>query len=561
MRSQERLLTMCSSIAGLHVAALAAFVVWICRRLRMGRLASSGASLCTLIAYVAIVQDRPPILRATLMAALYLLARAFFRRLDTLQTASLVATLILIVRPGEIGDPSFQTTFLAMGAIGGIALPLLDYSVEPLRYALYRINDDTRDRKFTPRLVQLRLDLRAFSAAFANRLPMWLNRIAPGVTTAPLRIAVLVFESCILSAAIQLALVPMLVESFHRVPIFGLLANIPAVLLTAVIIPLGFAAVGVSFVSRSFGHLLSRFAGASVSLLLKTVRWFAGTHIGDFRVPNFPLWLQIIFALALFLLAVGALTRKRYLCWSTTAMLAACITLIAIHPFPPNLPRHDVQLTVLDVGQGDSLFLATPDGHTMLIDGGGGTGPIKIRGVRTRFDVGEEVVSRYLWSRGMKRLDAVALTHAHEDHLEGLFAVLQNFRVAELWVGHDVASSNYQHLLQVAKDRGTKIVHLEAGNTFTWGAVHGTVLWPNTDSEVRSATNDDSLVLRVRIWLAIVTACRRYRKTCRARASGSAASDCICISEGTASRKFHVVYVSVLSTGASDIRRHFCWGK
>ena len=485
-------------IAGLHVAALAAFVVWICGRLRMSRVASSVASLCALIAYLAVVQDRPPILRATLMAAVYLLARAFFRRLDTLQTASLVALLILVVRPSEIGDPSFQTTFLAMGAIGGIALPLLDYSIEPLRYALYRVTDETRDRNFAPRLVQLRLDLRAFSSAFANRLPERLRRIAPGVTTAPLRLGVLVWESCILSAAIQLALVPMLVGSFHRVPIFGLLANIPAVLLTAIIIPLGFTAVGISFISRSVGHTLARSASFAVSLLLKTVRWFASTHIADFRVPAFPFWLEILFAAALFFLAVGALTRKRYLQWATSATLAACIVLIAIHPFAPNLLRNQLELTVLDVGQGDSLFLATPDGHAMLIDGGGGTGPIKIRGVRTRFDVGEEVVSRFLWSRGLKRLDAVALTHAHEDHLEGLFAVLQNFRVAELWVGHDVASASYQHLLQVARERGTRIVHLEAGNTFTWGAVHGSVLWPNTDSEVRSATNDDSLVLRVK---------------------------------------------------------------
>src|SRR5579864_3344094 len=173
-------------IAGLHVAALAAFVVWICKHLRMGRLACSAASLCALLVYLALVQDRPPILRATLMAAVYLLARAFFRRLNTLQTASLAAVLILIVRPSEIGDPSFLTTFLAMGAIGGIALPLLDYSVEPLRYSLYRINDETRDRHFAPRLLQLRLDLRAFSAAFANRLPEWLRRIAPSTTTAPL---------------------------------------------------------------------------------------------------------------------------------------------------------------------------------------------------------------------------------------------------------------------------------------------------------------------------------------------------------------------------------------
>jgi competence protein ComEC len=484
-------------IAGLHVAALAAFVVWICTRLRMSRMAASAASLCALLAYLAIVQDRPPILRATLMAALYLLARAFFRRLNTLQTAAVVALLILFVRPSEIIDPSFQFTFLAMGAIGGIALPLLDHSIEPLRHALYRINDETRDRNFVPRLVQLRLDLRAFSAAFADRLPEWLRRIAPKVTTAPLVLGVIIFESCVISTSIQLGLTPLLVEGFHRMPIVGLFANIPAVLLTAVIVPFGFAAVCVSFVSQSAGRLLARFASGAVFLLIKIVHWFAGTRLGDFRVPSFPIWLELLFSAALLLLAIGALMRIRTLRWSTSAVLAVCVILIAIHPFPSQTLRDQLELTVLDVGQGDSLFLATPDGHAMLIDGGGGTGPIKIRGVRTRFDVGEEVVSRYLWSRGLKRLDAVALTHAHEDHLEGLFAVLQNFRVAELWVGHDVASSNYQRLLQVARERGTKIVHLEAGNTFTWGAVHGTVLWPNTDAEVRSATNDDSLVLRV----------------------------------------------------------------
>jgi competence protein ComEC len=486
-------------IAGLHVAALAAFIVWCCTRLHVGRRASSAISLLALVAYLAIVQNRPPILRATLMAAIYLLARVFFRRLNTLQTASFVAILILIVRPAEIGDPSFQFTFLAMGAIGGIALPLLDYSVEPLRHALRQVNDETRDRNFVPRLVQLRLELRAFSVSFANSLPSWLRRAAPGVTTAPLRFAILIWESFIISGAIQLALVPVLVESFHRVPILGLFANIPAVLLTAIIIPLGFAAVGLSFVSRAAAHVVAAIAGAVVHILLKTVHLFASSRLGDFRVPSFPSWLELTFAIALFLLAVSALGRIRFLRWATIAALAICISLIAIHPFAPVLPRDQLELTVLDVGQGDSLFLAAPDGHTMLIDGGGGTGPIKIRGVRTRFDVGEEVVSRYLWSRGIKHLDAVALTHAHEDHLEGLFAVLQNFRVAELWVGHDVASANYRHLLEVAYARGTRVVHLEAGNKFAWGPVHGTILWPESDSEVGSATNDDSLVIRVEL--------------------------------------------------------------
>jgi competence protein ComEC len=151
---------------------------------------------------------------------------------------------------------------------------------------------------------------------------------------------------------------------------------------------------------------------------------------------------------------------------------------------------------VLDVGQGDSIFLCTPDGHALLMDGGGGTGPLRIGGMQTRFDIGEEVVSRYLWWRGIKKLDAVALTHAHEDHLEGLFAVLENFRVEELWVGHDVASTAYARLLETARRRGTRIRHLQQGDSFEWGGMRGRVLWPDTTAEVSQATNDDSLVLR-----------------------------------------------------------------
>jgi competence protein ComEC len=97
----------------------------------------------------------------------------------------------------------------------------------------------------------------------------------------------------------------------------------------------------------------------------------------------------------------------------------------------------------------------------------------------------------------LTHLDVIALTHAHEDHLEGLIAVEQNFSVGELWVGHDVSSHVYQQLLGIAKYRGTKIIHLESGKTFDWGPLHGTVLWPDTTSEVLQATNDGSLVIRL----------------------------------------------------------------
>jgi competence protein ComEC len=133
----------------------------------------------------------------------------------------------------------------------------------------------------------------------------------------------------------------------------------------------------------------------------------------------------------------------------------------------------------------------------MLVDGGGLPGGNYIRGIRAGLDVGEDVVSPYLWARGLKRLDVVALTHAHEDHLGGLGAVLRNFRVGELWVGHDVDSAAYRALLDEAHAHGVRVVHQLQGATFDWGGLQVRILWPDNDDPVGVASNDDSLVLRL----------------------------------------------------------------
>jgi len=133
----------------------------------------------------------------------------------------------------------------------------------------------------------------------------------------------------------------------------------------------------------------------------------------------------------------------------------------------------------------------------MLIDGGGLAGSEWVGGYRSGTDVGEEVVSSYLWSRGLKRLDVVALTHAHHDHLDGLRSVLDNFRVSELWIGRDEETPALRGLLAEARSRGVAIVHKEQGATFHWSGVRGEVLWPPDAGPVNEASNDDSLVLRL----------------------------------------------------------------
>jgi competence protein ComEC len=153
-------------------------------------------------------------------------------------------------------------------------------------------------------------------------------------------------------------------------------------------------------------------------------------------------------------------------------------------------------MEAIDVGQGDSLLLITPDGKTLLVDGGGfGGGPHQ---APQDFDIGEEVVSQALWSRGIRHLDAVALTHAHSDHMGGLPAVLRNFHPDELWVGNNPRYGPYNALLDEAAVLHVRVRSFRAGDELTFGDKHIAVLAPFHDYRPGpEPTNNDSLVMHV----------------------------------------------------------------
>jgi competence protein ComEC len=205
----------------------------------------------------------------------------------------------------------------------------------------------------------------------------------------------------------------------------------------------------------------------------------------------------IFVGFAIVLSAAIRLRRRARWPWSAAAGFVATAAMIATCPFSPQLAPNRLELTVLDVGQGDSLFLSFPRGRTMLVDAGGELGNFHSGGMRSGFDIGEDVVSPYLWSRGPKRFDVVALMHAHEDHLGWLPAIFENFRVSEFWVGRDIQSAAHRQVLAVAREHGVLVRHLKQGDTFSEDGVSGEILRPDELAEGSSAKNDDSLGMRV----------------------------------------------------------------
>jgi competence protein ComEC len=132
----------------------------------------------------------------------------------------------------------------------------------------------------------------------------------------------------------------------------------------------------------------------------------------------------------------------------------------------------------------------------MLVDAGGPVGGPFANA--SPFDIGEEVVSPYLWSRGVRRLEIIALTHAHSDHMGGMPAVLRNFRPRELWVGNNPHTASYDALLNEAAVLGIRVRSFHAGETVEFGPAHIQMLAPQAGYRPGpKPVNNDSLVMEI----------------------------------------------------------------
>ena len=486
-------------VSGMHIAVLSALLFWFCRRLRIRPSLATAVTLTLISAYALLTGFGVPVQRALLMTAVFLIARLLTRDRNSLNALGAAALAVLLWAPHALFEASFQMTFLAIVAIAGIAMPLGERTFLSYARATRNLGHSWRDASLLPRVAQCRVFLRFWSEAFAEAFGAYTRNFPAFATRLVLWAAELVLIGLIAEAVM---VVPMALY-FHRATVFALPANIISIPLISVQVPLGIATFLLSLVSPWLAVIPGSALAALLHAITASIGHISHAQAADLRVPG-PTVAHALAALVCVAFCCWAVRRSRAWAWSAVAALPLAAA-VALWPSPPVVQSNQLEVTAIDVGQGDSLLVVGPGGRTMLIDAGGPTGAAanaeNARGLgseNSAFDIGEQVVSPYLWSRQLHRLDTVALTHAHSDHMGGMPAILRNFRPRELWVAVDPDSAPYRELLAEATALGIRIRHLRAGDRIPWDGVDISVLAPTPAYENPGPPiNNDSLVLRL----------------------------------------------------------------
>jgi competence protein ComEC len=522
-------------ISGLHITFLGGLVFFITRRLTKNSVLQFLLSVAVLWAYSLAVGAESSVVRAALMFTFVMLAPLVSRRASSLNALGGAALVLLAWRPNDLLDPSFQLTFVSVLAIVIFAWPLIE---KMSAVGLWRPTRKTpyppacapwlrsfceslfwREQEARHELERANYSYKLFKVPLAGTLErLHFQRL--------LRYG---FGAIVVSACVQMALLPFLVVYFHRLSFASLLLNIGVSLMMAAVVIIAGVAILIAQISSVVAAPLISIANTLNWTMVHSVDPFAGVGAASIRLPEYTGWVSAVYALyylPLTILAVSlsgwrplnlptAVTKpgRRLKKLALFGQLLA-IAVIVLHPFSAGRPQGKLRIDFLDVGQGDSALVTFPDNTTLLIDGGGRPGPFQRDSVsadveaggeetfeRETRSIGESVVSEYLWWRGLDHIDYILATHADADHIDGLNDVARNFLVRLALVartpGHD---PEYARFSETLFEEQVPIRIIGAGDVLRFGEVTASVLWPLASVNPNAhSRNNDSVVLRLQL--------------------------------------------------------------
>lgn len=383
------------SVSGLHTGFLILMMAWLGDLMRLRARGRFLGTMAVLLVYASMTGWPVAVQRSVLMAFLCLLAHYAGRSHQLINGLCLSAVLILASNPQALFNLSFQLTFIA--TLGLVAL------FPALRGRLITAVTPQAQERTVP----------------AARLG---GRREPGSASAPLlqRWSFLLLEAVLLPFSAELAIIPLIAYHFNMVSPWSWLTNILTAYTSGLAVILGFAALLVAPVSQDLAGFFLQPAGLMVELIEWPVSMVAG-------LPWACLWVRSPSAglLGAFYIGIALFYTALYRDWRLRGLIPGVLLIVlamVLTVWPPAcLDPADglLKIVFVDVGQGDCIYIHTPKGRHLLIDGGGSE----------FYDVGRLTVAPFLKQEGVRKLDWIFNTHPDIDHVAGLQAVFANFTV------------------------------------------------------------------------------------------------------------------------------------
>ena len=428
------------AVSGLHVGVVVLMVIALLKLLGWSRPRWILFLAPALIAYTIMTGASASAVRACVMALVIWSAPALQRRPDGLSSLAAAALIILGFAPDQVLEPGFVFSFTAVAGLMTLYVPLVRpfqrwMAVDPWRVQAER-----------------------WPARWARTFGVYIGSLA------------------IASFSAWVATAPIAAHYFNLVSPISWVANLAVIPLSFVILFSGAASLVVGGVLPLVAEIMNHAGRVFIGIMLACVE-AAGRVPGGYRFVRAPSVEELV---AWYVLIILLLSARG---WTRRVVLLGCAGVLCFLLFA-GWTDHESTVHVLDVGQGNAVFVNMPGERDILVD----AGPRRM---------GRRVL-QYLRGQGVDRLAALVLTHGDADHTGGAIEILRSIPVDEVWCTPFLSRSSVtREALREARARGIRVRRLVCGDHGSLGRRAGwEVLHPSGGEPGRNA-DESSLVLRV----------------------------------------------------------------
>lgn len=433
------------AISALHLSIFASGIYGFLRKRGMSYLGTGFFSLAFLMGYATMTGNGVSTQRAAGMFLITIIGAVFGRSSDLLNSLGAVVLYLLWENPGLIDYGGFQFSIVAVMSIGIVN------EVRWKREMIGHLAGIETEKGFGKKKESGGEErVRSFKKQF--------------------------LESFLLSGFIQLATLPLTAYHYFELPIYAVVLNVILLPFMAYLLPLG-----------ALGAICGLFLELPAKLILlpcRVILWFYEKSCS--LMLHFPfsqwitgqpeVWESLVYYVVLFIGVVLWYTgkKKRWICLADGFAVVFC--LFGISSISP-------QISVLDVGQGDGIFIQSQSGISMFIDGG--SSDVK--------QVGTYRILPFLKSKGVQKIDYWFVSHGDNDHISGLTEVLESgYSVENLVFSSAIPRDDaWERLFLLAGESGSKILYLDQGDCLVMGQETMTCLFPRSSTSSADIGNGE----------------------------------------------------------------------